>query len=110
MKLILGVTLLILAQSVVFFQLFAPLKYDALKNNWWLYGTAIPAVWLFHHGTNMCAEELGGTWGVRIISFIAGILTFMLFNYLVFSEGLNLKNGICVILVFLVVIIQVIWK
>jgi hypothetical protein len=110
MRLILGIILLILAQSVVFFQLFAPLKYGALKNNWWLYGIALPAVWLFHHGTNICAEELGEMWGVRIISFVAGIITFAIFNYFIFEEGISMKSGVCLGLAFMIVGIQILWK
>jgi|TARA_R110000796_G_scaffold250262_2_gene379027 hypothetical protein len=110
MRLLLGILILVLAQIGVFYQFFAPIKYTVLKNNWWIYVIAIPIVWAFATGTRICTEELDDTWGVKVVTFVAGIITFAIFNFLVFEQGINLKTGTCLLLAFIIVGIQVFWK
>lgn len=110
MRLLIGILLLVGAQIGVFFQLFAPLKYTVLKTNWWLYLIAIPIVWGFSNGTRITGEELGNMWGVNIVTFVSGIVVFTLLNNIVFNEAINLKTGICLLLAFIIVAIQTLWK
>jgi hypothetical protein len=104
---IIGVLLMLLAQSLVFVQSYFPLKYNWVdKNKWVLYMISIPITYIFIQATKICVNEFGTNWSSRFIGQSVGILTFIVLNHIVFSEGLSIKNLICLILTIIILIIQ----
>lgn len=111
MKTILGAVLMFVAQLIIFYQLYGPLKYQWLNNNkWFLYLMSIPIAFLLINATKMCAEGLGSNWSARFMTQVAGVLAFLLANWLTFGEGLNTKNIICLVLGVGIIGVQLFWK
>ncbi len=70
-----------------------------------------PVSYLFITGVGYVSEAMNGDiWATRIIPSMVGTLVFMIMTYLVFAQGLNLKNGVCLVLSLAVIFIQVFWK
>lgn len=104
---IIGVLLMLLAQSLVFVQSYFPLKYNWVdKNKWVLYMMSIPITFIFIKATKICVTEFGTNWSSRFIGQSIGVLTFIILNYIIFNEELNIKNLICLILTIIILIIQ----
>lgn len=67
--------------------------------------------YLFIVGVGYVAEATTGQmWPTRIVPSIIGTIVFMIMTYAVFREGVDLKNGICLVLTLVVMFIQVFWK
>jgi hypothetical protein len=110
MKLI-GLLLILLAQTLVFFQIYGPLKYDWLeKNKSIVYIMAIPITYIFIEATKICYIEFGNNWSVRFLTQVAGILVFIFLNSFLFNEDLSVKNLVCLFLTLSILIIQFFWK
>jgi|TARA_R110000803_G_scaffold141907_1_gene208283 hypothetical protein len=111
-KLLIGGGLLFLAQTLVWFQMYAPLKVEWFKDKLWItYVTAIPVTYLFVTGARYCVEYFGGTlWASRLLSFTLGIVSFTILTTIFNQEPINLKTGICITLSLIIVLIQVLWK
>ena len=104
---IIGILLMTLAQSLVFIQSYFPLKYNWVdKNKWLLYLISIPITYVFIVATKICVNEFGTNWASRFIGQSIGILVFMVFNYIFFKEGLDVKNSISLILLIIILFIQ----
>lgn len=98
---------MLLAQSLVFTQSYFPLKFDWInKNKWILYILSIPITYIFIEATRICSYEFGSNWSSRFIAQLSGIFTFMILNYIFFKEGLDIKNSISLMLLFIIFIIQ----
>tara|TARA_Y100000389_G_C17315918_1_gene440446 strand:+ start:293 stop:637 length:345 start_codon:yes stop_codon:yes gene_type:complete len=110
-KFISGCSLLFLGQIGVWFQIYAPIKIDSLKNNWFIYGIAIPISFVFLHGIRMVTESFGGSmWPSRFLTFTLGMFSFAFLTWFFNGEGINLKNGICLVLAFIIICVQIFWK
>ncbi len=104
---IIGILLMLLAQSLVFVQSYFPLKYNWIdKNKWLLYLLSIPITYIFIQATKICVSEFGTNWASRFIGQSIGMIAFMALNYIFFKEGLDLKNSISLFLLIVVLIIQ----
>lgn len=109
-NLIYGIILGMIAQALVWVQLYAPYKIEFLsKNKWITYAIAIPITYIFYLCTRNLFQFTDQAWSVRIITFICGVITFYFLNYYFFNEPLNLKNGISLVLCGLILLIQL-WK
>jgi len=99
-----------LAQILVWFQIYGPLKIDVIKNNTWaVYSMSIPITYLFTLGTKHIVKLSNGlTWESRFIQFGAGILIFAAMSYVFNDEGLSIKTITSIILITIVIIIQII--
>jgi hypothetical protein len=70
-----------------------------------------PVSYLFMTGVAQVAHATNNDmWATRILPSMVGTIVFMLMTYLVFEQGLNLKNGVCLGLTFVVIFLQVYWK
>ena len=70
-----------------------------------------PVSYLFIVGVGMVSSALSGdVWATRIIPSMIGTIVFMIMTYLVFRQGIDLKNGICLLLSIAVIFIQVFWR
>lgn len=112
LKVLGGCLLLLLSQTLVWFQIYGPLKIESLKNNHlFIYGVAIPITFLFYHGVRMTTETFGGSmWVSRFIAFSMGIISFTMLTWYFNDEGITLKTGITLLLSIIIVSIQIFWK
>lgn len=111
-KLIIGIIFGIIAQIIIFFQLQGQMKYDILKNNYWLVVfMGIPASMFFMHSVkNMIIAYNGQMWPSRLIGFSLGSIVFTYFSWYLFNEPLSTKTIICLILSFAILAIQLFVK
>jgi uncharacterized membrane protein YgaE (UPF0421/DUF939 family) len=71
----------------------------------------IPISWLYMEATRHGVTYFtGNLWPQRLIGFSIGILVYAMLSFLVFNEKIDLKNAVCLILAFLIVLIQLFWK
>jgi hypothetical protein len=127
LKVLGGCLLLLLSQTLVWFQIYGPLKIESLKNNHlFIYGVAIPITFFFYHGVRMTTETFGGSmwvsrfiafstfggsmWVSRFIAFSMGIISFTILTWYFNGEGITLKTGITLLLSIIIVSIQIFWK
>jgi hypothetical protein len=112
MHLFLGFLYGLIAQTLTFIQLQGPLKWDAMKQHRnWLLLLGIPISWLFMNSVRHFVIAFDGTiWPSRLIGFTIGIFVFTIMAQILFSEGLNLKTIVCLLLGFAILAVQLIWK
>lgn len=112
MNLLIGTFYYLVAQTLVWIQLYGPLKIEYMKDKTWLvYAMSIPITHVFVLATRYTIAAMDGlTWGSRFVQFGAGIVTFMVLAYYFNNEGISLKTGLSLILVFAIMCIQIILK
>ena len=113
MKLFIGIALTFLAQVMVWFQINGQFKWTWLSEHKLLTSMifAIPISVLFVYSAPLMYSELAGkVWTVRLISFGTGIISFFFLSMFFLNEHLDLKNGICLTLSIIIILIQVLWK
>jgi len=110
--LIIGIFFGFLAQISTFFQLQGSLKYEWIKNHYWLTVLmGIPTSMLFMYSVkNMIIAYNGQMWPSRLIGFSIGAVVFTWLSWLIFKEPLTLKTIVCLILAIGILIIQLFWK
>jgi hypothetical protein len=101
-----------LAQVATFFQLQGPMKYEWLKNHYWLTVLmGIPISMLFMYSVkNMIIAFDGQMWPSRLIGFSIGAVVFSLLSWSIFNEPLTMKTIICLILAVAILLIQLFVK
>jgi len=111
-NILLGILFIALAQTGAWFQQFAPMKWNWFKENTWVSVLLIgvPITYLFIWGAQYLYMEFGSAWSVSLIQFSIGIFIVMVLTYFILNEGINLKNGLCLFLAFMIVVIQSFWK
>lgn len=110
-QMIISTLLYLLAQTLVWFQLYGPIKIPWIKENQWIiYAAAIPITYIFAQGTKIGYEGFGEAWPLRFVGFSMGILSFAILTSYFMNEGITLKSIISVLLSLLIVVIQVVWK
>ena len=104
--------MIFIAQVFVWFQLYGPLKIEAIRGNKiFMYGMAIPITLFFVHGTKIGFESFNNTmWPVRFLTFSLGVISFTFLTWKFNSEFIDLKTGVCLALSILIIIIQIFWK
>jgi hypothetical protein len=111
-SLLLGVLFGFLAQILTFFQLQGQMKFEWIKDNYWLTVLAgIPISMLFMFSVkNMVFSFDGQMWPSRLVGFSIGAIVFTVLSWLVFSEPLTTKTYVCLGLSMLILLIQLFWK
>jgi multidrug transporter EmrE-like cation transporter len=110
--LLVGIFFGFLAQIATFFQLQGPLKYEWIKNHYWIMVMmGIPISMLFMYSVkNMIIAYNGQMWPSRLIGFSIGAVVFTWLSWLIFKEPLTMKTIVCLILAIGILIIQLFWK
>ena len=111
-KIILGIIFGAIGQIGTFTQLQISYKFGWYeKYPWVVILASVPLGWLYIQSVNSFIEGFGGQiWPSRLVGFGIGVIVFTLMSYFVFNEHLGLKNGICLSLGFLIVLIQIFIK
>jgi len=110
-NIIIGLILLVLGQTGAWIQQFAKFKWEWFKNNEWfsIFVLSIPLGYCFIKAADLIYGELCSAWSVRMLQFSLGTVIMFLLTMTLLNEGLNLKNGICVTLAFVIILIQSFW-
>ena len=112
MKVLIGIILSLIAQSITFLQLQGPLRYDWMRNHKLIVASfGVLVSYLYIYSVQYIASGFNGQlWPCRIIGFGLGVIVFTVMSYFMFNETVNLKTGICLALASLIILIQIIWK
>ena len=111
-KLLIGIIFGFMAQTMTFFQLQGPLKYNWLRDHYWLNVLmGIPISMLFMYSVkNMVLAFDGQMWPSRLIGFSIGAISFTYLSYAIFNEPLTAKTYVCLGLAVIILLIQLFWK
>lgn len=110
---LIGFSFFIIGQLIGWVQAFGPLIWPKLKNNLWFSLIILsPIIGIFYiYGTKYMYEAFNHlAWPSRFLSFVAGVLVFSIATNIFFKEGLNLKTVVSLLLCFIILAIQVLWK
>ena len=112
MNILYGIFYYLIAQVLVWIQLYGHMNIDVIKDNRWIiYATSIPITHFFIIATNYTVLSMNGAiWGSRFVQFTTGIVVFSLLTLYVNGEGINLKTGITLLLIVVITCIQIFWK
>ena len=103
------VTLLFVAQIIIWFQLNGQLKWEWFKDNYFLMSLmGIPISYMLLLTTKYGFQGFGELWPIRLMGFATGMISFPVITYLVLGEGLTLKTGISLILATVILLLQLI--
>jgi hypothetical protein len=111
-KILLGILFGLLGQIGTFMQLQGSYKYGWYDKYYWIVIlSSVPLGWLYIKSVNYFIEAFDGQiWPSRLIGFGVGVIVFTLMSIYLFKEPLNLKNGICLGLGFIIVLVQLFVK
>jgi|TARA_R110000744_G_scaffold114347_4_gene213843 hypothetical protein len=111
--LLIGVLFLTAAQAGAWFQLSGQFIWDWCKKHELLMIVvpSIPISFLYVYSAKYIIKSFNGVmWPSRFISFGVGTVIFALLVYLLNNEGITPKTAVSLVLAFLLIIIQVLWK
>ena len=112
-NLILSLIYLLVGYTMVWFQLFGSIKYEWLKNNnwWFMYVTSLPIAYFMTTGTHLAFSEFkNSAWSVRFATYVINIFVFTILSYVVNNEDITPKTMVCLVLTFIIILIQLYWK
>ena len=109
---LLAILFLALAQTGAWFQQFAQVKWPWFREHPWFNAIVIgvPLSFLFIYGARYAYDMMGSAWSARLIQYSIGIFAMMLLTYFVLGESLTTKNLVSLVLSFVIVLIQILWK
>lgn len=112
MKLILGMLVGVLAQTLTFLQLQGRWKYEWMKDHQWVMVLlGIPISILFMTSVSLMVQHFDGQlWPSRLIGFVIGTVMFTIMSVALFGEPVTMKTAICLALSFLILMVQLFWK
>lgn len=111
-SLLIGMFFGLLAQITTFYQLQGPLKYEWFKNHYWLVILmGIPISMMFMMSVKHLVIAFDGQlWPSRLIGFSIGAMVFTYMSWALFSEPMTLKTFICLMLAFVILLVQLFMK
>ena len=111
-KFFIGIGWFILAHIAVFFQLNGQFKWDWFKKNEFIVASSGLIISYFYiWGTKYTVGAFDGLlWPARFVGFSIGMVIYALGVSFFFKEGITNKTLVSLILCFMLVIIQVVWK
>jgi hypothetical protein len=74
-------------------------KWDFMKSQWWIILAGLPISYLFYYSTRLSYEHFG-----------LGNLIFAVMTWGILGEIPNWKTGICLVLAFTIILIQLVNK
>ena len=108
----LTVLLIIAGQAGAWFQQFGQSKFVWLKDNLWfnILVTGSVVSFAFVLAAKYGMETFDSAWSYRLLQFSIGIFVFTYLTHVFLGETVSLKNGICIGLSVLIILIQAFWK
>ena len=111
-NLFLSLILIIIAQTLTYFQLQSQFFWDWAKQHPFVMAfIGFPISILYIEFTQYCSKYFNGeTWPGRLIGFAMGAIVFAVCSNLFLKETLTLKTIICLLLAAVILLIQFFWK
>jgi|TARA_B110000495_G_scaffold172118_1_gene160769 hypothetical protein len=111
-KLFVGIFWFIMGHIFVFFQLNGQFKWDWFKKNEFIVATSGLIISYFYiWGTKYTVGAFNGElWPSRFIGFSIGMVIYALGVSFFFKEGITNKTLVSLILCFILVLVQILWK
>ena len=111
-NLLIALLCIVLGQSISFIQLQGQFINEWMQKNIWasvLLG--LPISWLLINFTKYCKDAFDGQiWPGRLIGFAIGAMVFAIMSVAIFSEAINLKTSVSLLLAIGILCIQLFWK
>ena len=110
--LFIGMFMFLVAHVLTFFQLNGQFLWKSFaKNEWAVAASGIVLSIFYIWGTKYAVSGFGGLlWPARSIGFGVGMIIYAIGVWYFFSEGINPKTFVSLILALLLIVIQVLWK
>lgn len=107
-----GVLYGILGQAISFVQLQGSAKWGWHdKYPVLLVLLGLPISWAFINSVNNFVTAFHGQlYPSRLLGFSVGIMVFVTMSWLMFNESISLKTSVCLLLSFVIILIQIFWK
>ena len=103
------VTILFVAQIVIWFQLNGQLKWEWFKDNYFLMSLmGIPISYMLLLTTKYGFQGFGELWPIRLMGFATGMISFPFITYFILGEGITLKTGVSILLAIVIMLLQLI--
>lgn len=112
-NLILGLSLLFIAQCLNWFSTNGQFINENIKNHPFLVSMVFGTIttYFFIYATKLCVPYFDNqVWPVRIFTFCFGTLSFSFLTWMFLNETFTTKTIICIFLSLLTVGIQIFWK
>jgi hypothetical protein len=111
-KIIIGLILCTIGQIFSFMQLQASVKFGWDKRYMYLLLlVSVPISWIYIKSVNYFINGFDGLiWPSRILGFGVGIIVFTTMSYFIFKEPFTLKNGLSLLLAFVIILVQLYMK
>ena len=112
-NLFIGLSLLLIAQTITWFGTNGQFIYPWFKDHPFLLSVVLgtSSCYLFILATRYCSLYFNNdVWPIRILSFSVGIGSFAVLTWLLLHETLSPKTIICLGLSFVIMLIQILWK
>jgi multidrug transporter EmrE-like cation transporter len=111
-KILMGILFGLIGQVGTFFQLQVSYKMGWYEKYPWIVILAsVPLGWIYILSVRSFIQGFGGQiWPSRLLGFGVGVIVFTVLSSLLFKEQLDTKNLLCLILGFMIVLIQVFFK
>ena len=101
------VTILFVAQIVIWFQLNGQLKWEWFKDNYFLMSLmGVPISYMLLLTTKYGFQGFGQLWPIRLMGFATGMISFPIITYLILGEGITIKTGVSIFLAIIIMILQ----
>lgn len=111
MKILIFYSFLSIGYIMVWLQIYGANKFPIIKNNdWFFVYTIAPLIAYFMVEGSRSGYVSMDSWSVRLISFSINMVISALLTYFILNESLTVKNSICLILSFVIILIQILWK
>lgn len=111
-NILIGIFLVILSQTIIWFQVNAQFLWEFCKERPFLLSLlGIPISYLVIQGTKYFVNGFNGLiWPGRLIGFAIGIIIFGILTHILMKETLNIKTILSIILSMCIVMIQLFMK
>jgi putative Ca2+/H+ antiporter (TMEM165/GDT1 family) len=112
MKLLLGILVGVLAQTLTFLQLQGRWKYEWMRDHQWVMVLlGIPISILFMTSVSLMVQHFDGQlWPSRLIGFVIGTVMFTIMSVSLFGEPITIKTAICLVLSLIILMVQLFWE
>lgn len=112
MKLLAGILLFIVAQSMIWFQSNGQFIWPWFKKNTLLISllTGTSVSYIVIYGTRLMVDHFGALWPGRFIGFSVGMVVFAVLTWAFMEEGINLKTAVSLCLAMALLAVQLFWK
>lgn len=107
-----GIILFTIGQALIWYQTNSQFFNEWAKNRPWIMATmGLPISYILIYASRYTVEGFNGLlWPTKFIGFATGVVTMGIFTWIHLGEGINLKTGVTLLLCFLILVIQLIWK